>query len=164
MELARPGADINITQVVNDQAEGAEPSVGNLMSTSELVKNLKLAGITNIGSPESINLSEESKCDIEEKFQLPPNAKYKVIQIMCQTPNFEAGSLQPLSFAKKVQEKKQGSLSVMESESKKASNDEKNAVWSLADLDDDDVELLDPDTLIDEEDIKKPEAGSLRGN
>merc|ERR1712179_280307 len=39
---------------------------------------------------------------------------------------------------------------------------EKAAIWSLDDLDDDEVDLIDPDTLIDEEDLKKPEAASLR--
>ena len=37
----------------------------------------------------------------------------------------------------------------------------KKAVWSLMDDDEDaDVELVNPDTLIDEEDLKKPDAGS----
>ena len=43
---------------------------------------------------------------------------------------------------------------------------EKKAVWSLDDFggeDDDDVELVDPDTLIDEKDLVKPDAASLRG-
>ena len=39
----------------------------------------------------------------------------------------------------------------------------KKAVWSLMDDDEDaDVELVNPDTLIDEEDLKKPDAGSIK--
>ena len=39
----------------------------------------------------------------------------------------------------------------------------KKAVWSLMDDDEDaDVELVNPDTLIDEEDLKKPDAGSIQ--
>ena len=48
-------------------------------------------------------------------------------------------------------------------DTKNATTAEKAAIWSLDDLDDDEVDLIDPDTLIDEEDLKKPEAASLRG-
>ena len=69
-------------------------------------------------------------------------------------PNFETGSSQRLSFAKKVEEKQK----------KGSSSASKKAVWSLdVDEDAEDVELVDPDTLIDEEDLKKPDAASLRG-
>lgn len=49
-------------------------------------------------------------------------------------PNYEVGSAQPLSFAKKV--------------------------WKLEDTEEDD--LIDPDDLLDEEDMKKPDPASLR--
>ena len=72
-------------------------------------------------------------------------------------PNFETGSSQRLSFAKKVEEKQKKGSSSTKAASKKA-------VWSLdVDEDAEDVELVDPDTLIDEEDLKKPDAASLRG-
>jgi len=71
-------------------------------------------------------------------------------------PNFETGSSQRLSFAKKVEEKQKKGSSSTKAASKKA-------VWSLdVDEDAEDVELVDPDTLIDEEDLKKPDAASLR--
>lgn len=71
-------------------------------------------------------------------------------------PNFETGSSQRLSFAKKVEDKKAAGNS--------AAAAAKKAVWSLDDDEEDgDVELVDPDTLIDEDDLKKPDAASLRG-
>ena len=45
----------------------------------------------------------------------------------------------------------------------KASTAEKSVIWSLDNLDDEEVDLIDPDTLIDEEDLKKPNAMSLKG-
>lgn len=56
-----------------------------------------------------------------------------------QTPNFEVGSSSKLSFGKP-------------------------AVWSLSDaLVDDQVELINEDDLLDEDDLKKPDAETLRG-
>lgn len=37
------------------------------------------------------------------------------------------------------------------------------AVWKLDDLSDDTVDLIDSDKLLDEEDLKKPDAASLKG-
>ena len=39
----------------------------------------------------------------------------------------------------------------------------KAAVWSIDDVDDDDVELVDSDQLLGEEDLAKPDPASLRG-
>ena len=39
----------------------------------------------------------------------------------------------------------------------------KAAVWSIDDMDDDDVELVDSDQLLGEEDLAKPDPASLRG-
>merc|ERR1712136_517916 len=80
------------------------------------------------------------------------------VEIKCKTPNFESGSSQLLSFAKKIQDKKKQASEAV----KTVSTAEKNAIWSLDNLDDEEVDLIDPDTLIDEEDLKKPEAESLR--
>ena len=124
---------------------------------SNLIKNLKLAGLTKIGSPTEINISIDAKLDINERFQLDADANIKVFEVQCETPNFEAGSSQMLSFAKNVQNKRQTTPVT-------ASTAEKTAIWSLDNLDDDEVDLIDPDTLIDDQDLKKPEASSLRGN
>ena len=162
VELAKPGAEVNIAQVVKyDEAETLTPNA-TLKSAGDLVKCLKLAGLTNIGNSITIDISSDTKNDIETKFDLLPNEKFKVIKITCQAPNFESGSSQMLSFAKKIHEKKKISYGT-ESNTQKASTAEKNAIWSLDDLDDDEVDLIDPDTLIDDIDLKKPEAASLKG-
>jgi len=162
VELAKPGAEIKITQVVkNDEALTITPDA-TLKGISDLIKSVKLAGLTNIGNSTTIDISPDTKLDIEKKFKLSPNANFRVIEIACQAPNFESGSSQMLSFAKKIQEKKKIVTSCSGDDTKKASTAEKNAIWSLDDLNDDEVDLIDPDTLIDEEDLKKPEAASLK--
>ncbi len=57
----------------------------------------------------------------------------------------------PLSFAHKI------------STSSKVDESLKEKVWNL-DLDDDDVDLVDPDTLLDEQDLVKPDPASLKGS
>lgn len=162
VELAKPGADIKITQVVNDDIQSDKSSNQPIQASSILVKNLKLAGLTNIATPIKLNVSEETKSEINEEFQLSPSSNYSVIEVECKTPNFESGSSQLLSFAKKIQQNKPKTSNLTESQTNKASAAEKNAIWSLNELDDDEVDLMDPDTLIDEEDLKRPEAASLR--
>ena len=162
-ELATPGAEIKLAQVVKDDETQDSYSSPPLDIITNLIKNLKLAGLTKIGSPTEINISIDTKLDINERFQLLPDSKIKIIEVQCEAPNFESGSSQMLSFAKNVQKKKQTATSDSPNNSVKASTAEKDAVWSLDNLDDDEVDLIDPDTLIDEEDLKKPEASSLRG-
>lgn len=58
----------------------------------------------------------------------------------------------PLSFAHKISS----------SNLKPAETANKEKVWNL-DLDDDEVDLVDPDTLLDEQDLVKPDPASLRG-
>ena len=65
--------------------------------------------------------------------------------------NFLIFLFRPLSFAHKI------------STSSKVDESLKEKVWNL-DLDDDDVDLVDPDTLLDEQDLVKPDPASLKGN
>ena len=159
MELAKPGAQFIISQVIFDDLGTASTSNTPLITLSDINKNLKLSGLTNIEEAVEISISEDTANDIKEKFKLSDKNSFKVVEIKCQTPNFESGSSQLLSFAKKIQDKKKQATSNVNN----ASTADKNAIWSLDNLDDDEVDLIDPDTLIDEEDLKKPEAASLRG-
>ena len=63
-----------------------------------------------------------------------------------------------LSFAKKIEENKKLKAAAASSTAKA----DKKAVWSLDDFEDDEVDLVDPDTLIDEADMEKPDSASLR--
>ena len=162
VELSKPGAEVIINQVVSDNSTNSTTPNTIFNDISDINKNLKLAGLTNIETATQIPTTEDTNKDIIEKFKLSENQNFNVFQIKCKTPNFESGSSQLLSFAKKIQEKKK-QLSDNIPNSSNASAAEKNAIWSLDDLDDEEVDLIDPDTLIDDEDMKKPDAASLRG-
>jgi len=61
----------------------------------------------------------------------------------CGKPQFEVGASKLLSFAKKPEPKKA-------------------AMWTLDDMEDDTVELIDENTLLEEADLVKPDPASLR--
>lgn len=69
------------------------------------------------------------------------NVTLKEDRILCEKPTYEIGSSAKLNFA---------------------SNNVKN-VWKVDDTVDDDVETIDPDNLLDEDDLKKPDPASLKG-
>ncbi|XP_018330681.1 anamorsin homolog [Agrilus planipennis] len=62
-------------------------------------------------------------------------------QIIAQKPKYDIGSSQKINISK---------------------NSSKLSVWKLDDTIDDDIDTIDPDNLLDEEDLKKPDPSSLR--
>lgn len=139
-KLAKPGGHIKIVQAVSDQGANA-----GLLTAAKLASNLKLAGLVNVKPFKVIDLEQGQIAEVRQLLQLTEQEDFQVVEIECSNPNYECGSSTPLSFArklKKAQEKK---------------------VWSLLDTDDDDVDLIDQDALLDAEDLKKPDAASLRG-
>ena len=160
VELAKPGAELITRQVVLNGADDKASSDSSLKTFSDINKNLKLAGFTNIKTAIEIPITQDTDADIRETFKLSDNEKFKIVEIKCETPNFQSGSSQKLSFAKKLEEKKKNEKTTYVT---KASAAEKSAIWSLDNLDDEEVDLIDPDTLIDEEDLKKPDSLSLKG-
>lgn len=146
VDLVKPGATISVVQVVG----------GNLPPSSQLVTDMKLAGMTEVGTSEVVAVDQDTLDDIRDHFGVSQDTSLQVIRVTGVKPNFETGSSQRLSFAKKVEDKKAAGNSAAAAAAKKA-------VWSLDDDEEDgDVELVDPDTLIDEDDLKKPDAASLR--
>ena len=99
---------------------------------SSAISSLKLSGYSDISDPLDCDLTDDQK----EKCKQP------IKEIRANKPNFEIGSSVPLSFAKKVSENS-------------------NKTWKV-DLNDDDVDLADPDDLLTEEDLVKPDPTSLR--
>ena len=160
LELAKPGAELITRQVVLNEADLKAASDSSLKTISDINKNLKLAGFTNIKEEIEIPIPEDTDADIKSTFKLSDNESFKIVEIKCETPNFQSGSSQLLSFAKKLEAKKkqENTGNVL-----KASAAEKSAIWSLDNLDDEEVDLIDPDTLIDEEDLKKPASLSFKG-
>ena len=148
LDLALPGADVEIVQVVAEK--------GKVQTADQLKSNLKLAGFSNIQGPEPLDLSNQPETvqDFQNHLKILDADSFQVIKFNCRKPDFETGSSRPLSFASKV---------LMNFSKKETEKSDKKAVWSLNDVDDEEVDFLDQDDLIDEEDLKKPDASSLRG-
>lgn len=94
--------------------------------------NLKLAGFTSVSEPKNANLTDEQKRNLTDP----------VVEVTCNKPEFEVGSAMKLSFAKPPEAKST------------------NGTWNI-DLDDD-IDLADPDDLLTEEDLARPDPASLK--
>jgi len=139
-KLVQPGGKVKIVQAVG---------TGNgLITANKLMTQLKLAGLINVQEPKQINsLNNEHLKTIRETLSVPETETLEVVEIECSSPNFVSGSSKPLSFAQKI---------------RKPEKKPEKKVWSLADMDDDDVDLIDEDELLDEEDMVKPDQSTLR--
>jgi len=139
-KLVQPGGKVKIVQAVG---------TGNgLITANKLMTQLKLAGLINVQEPKQINsLNNEHLKAIRETLSVPETETLEVVEIECSSPNFVSGSSKPLSFAQKI---------------RKPEKKPEKKVWSLADMDDDDVDLIDEDELLDEEDMVKPDQSTLR--
>lgn len=137
-KLAQPGCQIKIVQAVAENISG-------LISASKLASQLKLAGLIGVQAPTFLNLNDEQLEEISSILKIQSNESLKVAEIQCTYPNFANGSSTALSFAHKLKKKQP-----------------EKKVWSLADMEDDDVDLIDEDELLDDEDLAKPDQASLR--
>lgn len=144
-KLGKPGAKVNICEAVLDQ----EDASGKLKSQAQLISQLKLGGLVHLQDPVEVELNDEMRVETREALGLGPELTFKILQIECQVPNFLAGSSRPLSFASKI------------NTVPKSDESSKAQVWSL-NLDDEEVDLVDPDTLLDQDDLTKPDPSSLR--
>lgn len=106
------------------------------VDSDRLVYNLKVAGFVSISLPSVAN---------------------NMTEITCAKPNYEVGSSSKLPFAANTTSSNPG-LQGTAAHVKK--------VWALSaqDMLDKDVELVDPDELIDEADFKKPDPSQLKGS
>lgn len=109
----------------------------SIRSFDELSSLLKLSGLQNISSPKTLQINEKEKkknCDILKCDEAD------VVEIEGQKPNFEVGSSAKIKLG--------------------AVSDSVAAVWKLDNTVDDDI--IDADELLDEDDLKKPDAASLK--
>jgi len=114
----------------------------NDRNADSLKTNLVLAGLTQVSSPELVETGHE-----ETIAKLGPSVN--IYTCTATKPAFEVGSSRLLSFAKKP-----APVSLAPPPTAN--------MWTLEDLEDDDVELMDSDTLLDAADQVKPDPASLR--
>ncbi|XP_031563050.1 anamorsin homolog [Actinia tenebrosa] len=109
-------------------------SSNGLRLPEKIMSSLKLSGFVDVSEAQRVKDTSS------------------VVKVTCQKPNFEVGasSQLTLSFASKPAQPK--------------ADDSVAKIWALStqDIDDEDVEILDSDTLLDEDDLKKPDPESLK--
>lgn len=114
-------------------------------SLSSIKSGLIQAGFTECQQPKPVILAPgDSNND---------KLKTAVYSWQASKPKFEVGASRLLSFAKKP---------VVEAAAAAPATNGQANTWTLDDLDDDTVELIDEDTLLDEADLVKPDPKSLR--
>lgn len=130
----------NLSSVQNDSADVIASNLPDEEFTKETLK--KLLKILRPGG--KLFLSQQINED-HIKFELITNGFMNVEvtvgngNVAASKPTFKVGSSSNIILAKRTSE-----------------------VWKLDDLLDDDVETIDPDDLLDEDDLKKPDPTSLR--
>lgn len=122
--------------------------IGSTKTSDMLLSSLKLAGLVSVSSPKEITLSPE-----EQQLMKTELHNNTVVEVCGQKPDYEVGANVPLSI---LIQKKHDSSGMVSSDAAK--------VWSLAadDMMDDDVDLIDADTLLNEDDLKKPDPFDLK--
>ncbi|KAK7483040.1 hypothetical protein BaRGS_00025703 [Batillaria attramentaria] len=132
-------------------SETSQSQTTGVKSKEKLTSLLKLSGFVDISQPTPVQLNDDQKATMAT--ELEPVTTATLYSLRAAKPNYEVGSSAQLklSFKPKVPA---------------AKDPEVAKVWSLSssDLVDEDVELIDEDTLLDEDDLKKPDPASLRAS
>lgn len=123
-------------------------STQSTQTNDQLLSVLKLSGFIKVTKKSEIHLDDRESEAIKAYFG--GNAIKTLIHISASKPNYDIGSTSKLKLVQKIKPKQ------MLKETSK--------VWSLstADLNDDDIDLIDSDDLLDAEDLKKPDPKSLK--
>lgn len=132
--LIAPGGNLLIAQAVQ-----------NISNADSVKSSLVLAGLSQVGTPQLLET-----CPYLDETRAKLGAPVNVYTCTASKPAFEVGSSKMLSFAKKPV-----AAPVVPPPASAS-------MWTLEDMEDDTVELMDSDTLLDAADQVKPDPASLR--
>lgn len=117
-------------------------------TSDQLLSVLKLSGFIKVTKKSEFHIDQKERNAIKACFG--GNMMKTLIHITASKPNYDIGSTSKIKLLQKIKPKKLPK--------------ETSKVWSLttADLNDDNMDLIDSDDLLDEEDLKKPDPKSLK--
>ncbi|XP_069824742.1 anamorsin [Dendropsophus ebraccatus] len=145
--ILKPGGSVLIHEPVDPQSAG----VSGMRSSAQLSSTLTLSGLTEVSQILQEPMSSEQMDKIKKNFGSSSSDVISVT-IAAKKPNYEVGSSRQLSLSRRPVS------------GKPSADPAAVKLWTLSatDMNDEDVDLLDSDELLDQDDLKKPSASSLR--
>ncbi|PIK61817.1 putative anamorsin-like isoform X2 [Apostichopus japonicus] len=150
VRVLRPSGRLHVKEPTVTTANGSD-----LRTKEKLISALTLSGFVNISEATVEQLNTEEEETVSKQYKVEKD-KVQLVAVSCTKPNYEVGSSSSLSIRLPKQ---------LKLETKTVTPDVTN-VWTLssADMGDDDLNIIDEDDLLEDEDLLKPSADSLKAD
>ncbi|XP_057286415.1 anamorsin [Pezoporus wallicus] len=148
--ILKPGGCVLLKELVVTESGNNS----RIKTTDKLLTALTLSGLVEVKELQKEALTPEEAQSVQEHLGYQSNDLI-IVQIEGKKPNFEVGSSSQLRLFLAKKPGASGKPSVDPTTAK---------LWTLSanDMNDEEMDLLDPDELLDSEDLKKPDPLSLR--